>query len=612
MALGILHIRTGFLLRSCSFTASITRQRDFLCIRQLSYQHTKIKPSKQIRLLQLLRGSQNEPIKVKFTAAYLRPTPPDYVAISYAWGDPTLRHEIECEGKTIGITENVKAILKHLRDPEENKVFWIDALCINQMDLKERGEQVRLMGQIYETANKVTIWLGPEAENSGMLGEFVPKLAVALQASRTLDAVNDKYILRKTGTITSSPEWVALGLLFKRPWFTRMWVVQEYIVSTRREFLCGKTVISAHYLVEAATSIRHLYLGGSVIRSFKFDWDIIAKFLRMAKIGKWRRDGGRQVLPYLSYAFWSSRASDPRDKIFSLLALDDNPLLRMGTDYRETVQEVYTKATKAALEKKQTGILCLAGIGQRRSLPGLPSWVPDFSYPEAPVPPFGLHRYEGWKSPKYLKFDGDRLKIHGVKMDSIASLGTVLTMGPGSDSNLREWLLEVEVLFSRSKYAHKHPKSNARWRSLIADRMFQDEHYTNASDIYGVYFEALTESLRNGTKVQAIDNFSPIMEHSPSSPGTGVMHARRFAAALSQSASERRYCVTAKGDIGLVPGFTDLQDLICFIGGMDIPLVLRPFSEEKNTYQLVGECYIHGIMRSQERSSGAVEEITLV
>jgi hypothetical protein len=150
-------LRNVLTSKSYDLKSSLHKQGSFSSIRQLSYQHTRLNATKPIRLLKLLKGTQDEPIKVQFTAAYLRPTPSDYIAISYAWGDPTLKHEIECEGRTLGVTEHVQVRLRHLRDPEENKVHWIDALCINQADLEERSMQVRLMGQIYETANKVTI-----------------------------------------------------------------------------------------------------------------------------------------------------------------------------------------------------------------------------------------------------------------------------------------------------------------------------------------------------------------------------------------------------------------------------------------------------------------------
>jgi hypothetical protein len=44
-------------------------------------------------------------------------------------------------------------------------LLWIDALCINQDDVNERTQQVRMMGDVYSSAEQVIIWLGPERKN---------------------------------------------------------------------------------------------------------------------------------------------------------------------------------------------------------------------------------------------------------------------------------------------------------------------------------------------------------------------------------------------------------------------------------------------------------------
>lgn len=41
--------------------------------------------------------------------------------------------------------------------------IWIDAICINQSDQRERGEQILYMFTIYGKADEVMVWLGAEA-----------------------------------------------------------------------------------------------------------------------------------------------------------------------------------------------------------------------------------------------------------------------------------------------------------------------------------------------------------------------------------------------------------------------------------------------------------------
>jgi Heterokaryon incompatibility protein (HET) len=38
--------------------------------------------------------------------------------------------------------------------------FWIDAVCIKQKDEAEKNEQVSMMGEVYQKAQRVVIWLG--------------------------------------------------------------------------------------------------------------------------------------------------------------------------------------------------------------------------------------------------------------------------------------------------------------------------------------------------------------------------------------------------------------------------------------------------------------------
>jgi hypothetical protein len=49
---------------------------------------------------------------------------------------------------------------------DQDKVLWIDALCINQPDVAERNEQVSKMKFVYQLAQGVVSWLGEEYDDS--------------------------------------------------------------------------------------------------------------------------------------------------------------------------------------------------------------------------------------------------------------------------------------------------------------------------------------------------------------------------------------------------------------------------------------------------------------
>ena len=83
-----------------------------------------------------------------------------YYALSYIWGPPEKTRSITCNGKDIDIIPSLEAALLHLTNPFFRRVFWVDQLCINQLEDEERYQQVALMGEIYGTAGCVILWLG--------------------------------------------------------------------------------------------------------------------------------------------------------------------------------------------------------------------------------------------------------------------------------------------------------------------------------------------------------------------------------------------------------------------------------------------------------------------
>lgn len=135
-----------------------------------------------------------------------------YEALSYVWGDPGHRCSILINDREMSITENLQAALVHLRNHFLDRVLWVDAVCINQQDLSEKGEQVQLMAEIYSKASRVIVWLGDAQENSDQALEEI-RLAAA-------GALTDP-------TISESTEQAVLALL-RRPWFERIWVMADY------------------------------------------------------------------------------------------------------------------------------------------------------------------------------------------------------------------------------------------------------------------------------------------------------------------------------------------------------------------------------------------------
>lgn len=89
--------------------------------------------------------------------------PMPYEALSYTWGgDPGAENAptIFINDREVSVTHNLLNALKSLRPPDEDRMIWVDALCINQNDREEKGHRVGQMRQVYEHASSVLIWLG--------------------------------------------------------------------------------------------------------------------------------------------------------------------------------------------------------------------------------------------------------------------------------------------------------------------------------------------------------------------------------------------------------------------------------------------------------------------
>ncbi|KKY16968.1 putative heterokaryon incompatibility protein [Diplodia seriata] len=187
----------------------------------------------QIRLLQLQPGPRTAPLRCRLDTVSLAGRP-HYEALSYAWGDPQHLHHVTFPGdEEIGVTTNLHSALVHLRrEVGRPRTLWVDALSINQTDAAEKGAQVQMMGDIFRGAAKMWIWLGEEAGSSSSDDdEGADDNAIVdylLHPRGTTDSDDDAAA--RTLADTSFP---ALRHFFSRPWFRRLWILQEALLSRR-------------------------------------------------------------------------------------------------------------------------------------------------------------------------------------------------------------------------------------------------------------------------------------------------------------------------------------------------------------------------------------------
>lgn len=169
----------------------------------------------------------------------------DYAALSYVWGDPKETSRIFINGRETEITKNLEVVLQELSgDPAfvYGYKLWVDAICINQHDLDERGRQVRKMQKIYSNAWSVQAWLGEEKNGSSSAITLVRNLSyMALYAK---DEELQARLQRSPGHLGPQGCWLAFSAFMQRPYWKRLWIAQEVVLGGSSVIIrCGSQSI---------------------------------------------------------------------------------------------------------------------------------------------------------------------------------------------------------------------------------------------------------------------------------------------------------------------------------------------------------------------------------
>lgn len=155
-----------------------------------------------------------------------------FEALSYTWGDASSRRVIFINRRKLKVTGNLETALRHLRYTHDERVIWIDALCINQEDILECNQQVTKMREIYSRAAKVVVWLGPASYNTNLVFDF---LAEASSKKREIEDWLPKTF-KNSGRTKS---WKAMYDLATRDYWKRVWIIQEIFFASSIIVCCG-------------------------------------------------------------------------------------------------------------------------------------------------------------------------------------------------------------------------------------------------------------------------------------------------------------------------------------------------------------------------------------
>ena len=550
-----------------------------------------------------------------------------YSALSYTWGSPIFVKPLSCNGYQVAVTENLDLALRHLRQSDRSVNLWIDQLCINQHDLKEKESQVSLMGRVYERSWNTVIWLGAEADNSSVTLDVIRDFNTICQFDVESSTLDPDSFAEHHLPIPGSRQWVDISKLLARSWFLRTWVMQEAVLSGDVAVLCGHKCVKWSdigvfaYNLEKQDLVQYLDIEGSITRKAEDPgYRRIREIDRLKYVDKRSHAGFIKVLEQGR----GSKATDVRDNVYGMLGMS---LVTIRPDYSKSVREVYTEASATINEERLISLFSC--VDHPDSVENLPSWVVDWSQPrwttslgcEAHLS--GVYAASGdVRMLPNFTIDGYRLTTTGTIFDTISII-----------SEVAQALALVELVDPLSRTS----QFIARYVDLVLEHC---QSYSTSCSIFTAFWHTLvagkdSSGLRNAPTT-APDDYSPIFalligtatERSPSFLDQPTFKRKLTLANLKvrqpskvyrlmqiafKNAIEcRKFGVTSNGYMGLFPQTTRVGDQICVISGGYIPFVVRRQSE--NDFQLVGECYVHGIMNGEvmQMTELSSAEMTLV
>jgi hypothetical protein len=278
------------------------------------YQHQPLDTKRrQVRLLTFTGAYDTVHLEVRiFDLA----TAPPYRALTYTWGKPDPKFDVYLDGKAFEVRENLFAFLRKAKEKTSPiHHIWIDQICIDQSNIKERNHQVGLMSDIYSSAAIVTIWLG---------GTIGPYCDGSMQGSpyHTWDYMQRSWDLQ------------AIVNPLLDDYFTRLWIVQELLLASTIEVMIrGHAWILwdwlAYTVLKQQDTLRFMGISQSTI-----------SLIRDRQIER------AYTLGLCIIRYSSNLCGDPRDKVYGFLGLIGGSK-ELVVDYRKSIHEVFVDVALA-------------------------------------------------------------------------------------------------------------------------------------------------------------------------------------------------------------------------------------------------------------------------
>lgn len=587
----------------------------------------------------------------------------DFEALSYCWGSEQRDRRIILNEQPVLVPTNLEAalqVLRHHHDTEQGLRLWIDFLCIDQNNLLEKNEQVKHMRNTYSEALAVLVWLGCEANNSNGAVKLLFSMAI-------------QKMLLETSAIEQSwcwtAPWIALQSFLSRAYWQRLWIIQELASNHDMTlFLCGREQISRSIILAALDFCRdHIETintalielvtpcpeKGSVVDI----WDVVYQVQNLLQL---EDNTSRQVIIEVVLNLCRrAKCLNPRDKIYGILGLLPQSIsAQIWPDYELSKQEVYRKFAAVLLETSAHSLhTVLAWCIYHEDNP-MPTWIPDWT---TPFPRNHIRWLRTWRASLTSSANctilpnTQYLRCRGFLIDTLENVGA-------APSECSPYHITVPSESNRpmtyplsSRYGGMTELTAALRRTLLMNIRFQasgntlmdiywvDKHILSGKgphhtysfwkhgmrniipspswDSFDVFRQANADFLVSGVPFR--DFFPPMSSYETPTLDPHFSEAWPPPSLDDRATHDMRLCVlalvgrrlmtTLTGYIGLVPEAAQPGDVVAILHGCNFPVILRSRGE---TYAMIGEAYVDGIMEgeamdAQERGEYTLEDLVI-
>jgi nucleoside phosphorylase len=306
------------------------------------FQHTPLDlDTPSIRLVRLFGGDSGDIACEVFEGTLDQDSMIPYEALSYASGTKRITQHIIANGKKLLIASDLHYALYNLRKPAEDRILWVDAICIDGTNMMERGHHARHMGDIFKQAERALFWLGEPTDNANVLLDSLSELQQkAIDTRVKLPQLHEKwmelwkeinYEKNRLYSELSDTYFYGYVYLIHSGWFKRIWALQELSNARTALFCCGTRSIGWQIFSLAPRLVGYYVCGPA-----RPACDLIPGPLGRSS---WNTEAS---LYTLLRRFRGSKAQDPRDLVYAVVGIssDAKDVFDLLPDYAKSVTEL--------------------------------------------------------------------------------------------------------------------------------------------------------------------------------------------------------------------------------------------------------------------------------